>query len=93
MSIPLKSFVCVAGALRLGFLKFDDAARENTMPAKGNVPHDDYQLGFEVGYQAVAGMVPTIPVSPAEPVTIKDYTPFLMGVRAGVRTAGGNVKG
>jgi hypothetical protein len=61
--------------------------------AKGNVPHDDYFSGFEVGFQAVAGTLPLLPVTPARPVTLLNYTPFLMGVREGVRAAGGNVKG
>jgi hypothetical protein len=63
------------------------------MAAKGNVPHDDYQSGFQVGFQAVAGTLPLIPVAPVAPVTLINHTPFLMGVREGVKAAGGSVQG
>jgi hypothetical protein len=63
------------------------------MPAEGKVPHDDHQSGYVVGFQAVRGVNPVILPAPLAPPTIKDFTPFLMGVREGIRTAGGNVKG
>jgi hypothetical protein len=34
-----------------------------------------------------------IPAIPAQPVTIAGYTPFLMGVRVGIKAAGGRVSG
>jgi len=63
------------------------------MAAQGDVPHDDYHSGFLVGFQAVAGTLPNVPVTPAQPVTTVNYTPFLMGVREGVKAAGGSVRG
>jgi hypothetical protein len=67
--------------------------REVKMAAQGNVPHDDYRSGFIVGFQAVAGTLRVLPVMPVQPVTIVNYTPFLMGVREGVKAAGGSIKG
>jgi hypothetical protein len=61
------------------------------MTAKGDVPHDDYRSGFIVGYQAVVGTVRAVPAVPAQTATIANYTPFLMGVRAGVKAAGGSL--
>ncbi len=59
--------------------------------AKGEVPHDDYRSGFQIGYQAVRGTAVAVPAIPARPATIAGCTPFLMGVRAGIKAAGGTV--
>jgi hypothetical protein len=58
------------------------------MAAQGDVPHDDYRSGFIVGFQAIAGIVRTIPAMPAQPATKANMTPFLMGVRKGIEKAG-----
>lgn len=49
------------------------------MAAKGNVPHDDFKSGFQVGYQAVMGIRRIVPVPPIKPITKIGMTPFLMG--------------
>jgi len=58
------------------------------MAAQGNVPHDDFQSGFIVGYQLVKGVQwPVPPMPPAGPVHA-GTTRFLNGVRAGMAAAG-----
>ena len=49
----------------------------------------DYRSGFEVGFRAIRGRAPTLPALPAQP-TSRDMnmTPFLMGVRKGLQSAG-----
>lgn len=59
------------------------------MAAQGNVPHDDYQSGFIVGYQSVKKTLRAIPAIPAQPATRASMTPFLMGVRKGIEKASG----
>ncbi len=58
------------------------------MAAKGDVPHDDYKSGYIVGFQAIKGVAPAIPATPAQPATRANMTPFLMGVRKGLKRAG-----
>ena len=57
------------------------------MPAPP-VPHADYSTGFKVGYQAIRGTSAAIPAAPARPATVSGMTPFLMGVRKGLESAG-----
>jgi hypothetical protein len=58
------------------------------MAAQGDVNNDDYRSGFIVGFQAIVGTARAIPAIPAQPATRAGMTPFLMGVREGVRRAG-----
>jgi hypothetical protein len=52
------------------------------------IPHDDYKTGFIVGYQAIVGTNALLPLLPLQPLTSLGMTPFLMGVRAGIESAG-----
>jgi hypothetical protein len=52
------------------------------------VPHDDFQEGFLVGWQAIKGQNTGIPGIPGQPGTPGNSTPFLEGVKAGLRSAG-----
>jgi hypothetical protein len=61
------------------------------MAAQGDVPHNDYRSGFQVGYQAIVGTTRAIPAIPAQPATKANMTPFLMGVRKGIERAGGSL--
>ena len=63
------------------------------MAAKGNVPHDDFKSGFQVGYQAIMGTRRIVPIPPVKPITRTGMTPFLMGVRKGLERAGINPDG
>jgi len=55
------------------------------MSYKENVPHDDFQAGFEAGYRAIRG---TNAMTPMKPMTRMNMTTFLMGVRRGLERAG-----
>lgn len=55
------------------------------------VPHADFAEGFKVGFQTVQGTNNPIPGVPGEPGTPGDMTPFLMGVRAGIKAAQGEL--
>ena len=59
-------------------------------PALGedSIPHDDYEAGFAAGYQAIKGTMAMVPLSPLEPLTPLNLTPFLVGVREGLKKAG-----
>lgn len=49
---------------------------------------DEYRKGFEAGYRAVKGTyVPMVPIWPEVP-TWPNMTPFLMGLRRGLKCAG-----
>jgi hypothetical protein len=56
--------------------------------SKEHIPHDSYAAGFVAGWQAVHGTYVAIPALPAQPATDPNMTPFLMGVRMGLRVAG-----
>ena len=53
-----------------------------------NVPHDDFREGFIIGWQTVKGTNAGIPGTPGRPGTPGGSTPFLEGVKAGLRAAG-----
>jgi hypothetical protein len=53
-----------------------------------NIPHEDFTAGFLVGYQAIMGTHALPPLTPLAPLTLLGMTRFLMGVRAGLETAG-----
>jgi len=52
------------------------------------VPHDSFREGFIVGYQTIRGTSAGIPGIPGQPGTPGNMTPFLIGVKAGLRAAG-----
>jgi hypothetical protein len=55
------------------------------------VPHESFREGFIVGYQTIRGTaagIPSIPSQPGTPGTPGNMTPFLIGVKAGLRAAG-----
>ena len=55
------------------------------------VPHNDFKEGFVVGYQLIKGTAAGIPGIPGQPGTVGNSTPFLDGIKAGIRAAGGNL--
>ena len=55
------------------------------------VPHDDFKEGFRVGYQLIRGINSGIPGIPGQPGTTGDTTPFLNGIKAGIRAAAGSL--
>ena len=59
------------------------------MAPRGNVPHDDFKSpSRQSGNQAIKGTSVAPPAAPAKPATVSGLTPFLMGVRAGLQSAG-----
>jgi hypothetical protein len=52
------------------------------------VPHESFREGFIVGYQTIRGTAAGIPSIPSQPGTPGNMTPFLIGVKAGLRAAG-----
>ncbi|MDP4006904.1 hypothetical protein [Methylobacterium sp. NEAU K] len=59
--------------------------------ASDKVPHDDFSEGFKIGFQTVQGVNNTIPAVPGEPGIPGGMTPFLMGVRAGIKAGKGTL--
>ena len=53
-----------------------------------DIPHNDFQAGFETGYRAIKGTNAVTPSTPARPATSGNLTPFLLGVRKGLECAG-----
>lgn len=58
-----------------------------------HIDQNDYAAGFEAGYRAVKGSSSALPALPAQPATRAGMTPFLMGVRKGLKKAGIDVDG
>lgn len=56
-----------------------------------NVPHDSFQEGFIVGYQLMKGIAAGVPASPGGPAPHAGTTSFLLGIRAGIKAAGGTL--
>jgi len=52
------------------------------------IPYDDYVAGFIAGWQAVRGTAAAIPGIPGCPGIPGNMTPFLIGIKAGLRAAG-----
>lgn len=48
-----------------------------------------FRDGFIEGYKAVKGSNVVVPVVPVAPVTPVGQTPFRMGLKAGMKAAGG----
>ena len=55
------------------------------------VPHNDFVAGFVAGYQAIKGTSAGLPGIPGQPGTPGNSTPFLEGIKAGLRAAGLNL--
>ena len=53
------------------------------------VPHGDFREVFIVGYQLIRGVNTGIPGIPGQSGTPGNTTPFLQGIRAGMKAAGG----
>jgi hypothetical protein len=59
------------------------------MSYQTGVPHDDYAAGFETGFRAIRGDDARLPILTAAPqISIAGLTRFLVGVRAGLESAG-----
>lgn len=56
-----------------------------------NVPRDSFREGFVVGYQLMEGIATGVPASPAGPAPHAHITLFLLGIRAGIKAAGGTL--
>lgn len=52
------------------------------------VPHEDFNEGYLVGYQAIKGKNSNPPMAPMQTMAPIGMTPFLMGVRRGLKAAG-----
>ena len=61
------------------------------MAQNEQVPHDNFAAGFAVGFQLVMGATASVPQVPTEPTTPAESTPFLEGVKLGVRWAGAQI--
>ena len=61
------------------------------MPASDMIPHDDFAEGFKVGYQLIRGINAAVPGVPGAPGTLGNTTRFLLGIRAGIKAAGGTL--
>jgi hypothetical protein len=57
----------------------------------GKVPHGDFKEGFVVGYQLIKGTAVGIPGTPGQPGVPGNTTAFLMGIKAGIKAAGGTL--
>jgi hypothetical protein len=69
-----------------------DTARQGCPEmTSSTVPHNDFNAGFVVGYQLIRGTAVGIPGIPGAPGTAGNTTPFLNGIRAGIKAAGGTL--
>lgn len=55
------------------------------------VPNDNFAAGFVVGFQLVRGTTASVPQVLNEPASPAQSTPFLEGVKVGVRWAGAKI--
>jgi len=58
-----------------------------------NVPHDSFREGFIVGYQLIKGIAVGVPAAPGGPAPHGGTTSFLLGIREGIKAAGGTLSG
>jgi hypothetical protein len=60
-----------------------------------NIPHENFREGFILGFQLIHGIDVTVtePTVPTRLTVPAGTSPFLLGVRAGIRAAGGEVLG
>jgi hypothetical protein len=62
-----------------------------TIHISSRVPHADFREGFTVGFQLVRGTAVAPPAASLEPDAVVDTTRFLLGIRAGIKAAGGKL--
>jgi hypothetical protein len=62
------------------------------MMATSKVPHNDFAEGFIVGYQLIRGINASTPGRPSQPSTSGSSTPFLDGIKAGIKAAGATLR-
>jgi hypothetical protein len=60
--------------------------------ATSKVPHNDFAEGFIVGYQLIRGINASIPGIPGVPSMSGSSTPFLDGIKVGIKAAGGTLR-
>ena len=58
-----------------------------------DVPHGSFREGFNVGYQLIKGINVGVPGAPGGPGAHGGTSSFLLGVKAGIRAAGGEILG
>ena len=58
-----------------------------------NIPHDDFREGFIVGFQLILGTNVGVRGAPGGPGVHGATSRFLVGVKAGIRAAGGEILG
>jgi hypothetical protein len=66
-------------------------AGRKAVPKSSAVPHDSFREGFIVGYQLIKGVSVAVPAAPAGPAPHGGTTSFLLGIREGVKAAGGEI--
>jgi hypothetical protein len=67
------------------------AAKKDAPMKSSKVPHDSFREGFVVGYQLMKGIAAGIPGSPGGPAPHGGTTSFLLGIREGIKAAGGTL--
>jgi hypothetical protein len=60
-----------------------------------NIPHENFREGFIVGFQLIHGLKVTVTeqIVPTHLDAPTGISPFLLGVKAGIRAAGGEILG
>ncbi len=60
-----------------------------------NIPHENFREGFILGCQLIHGIdvAVTTPIVPTRLTVPAGMSPFLLGVIAGIRAAGGEILG
>jgi hypothetical protein len=58
-----------------------------------NLPHENFREGFIVGFQLIHGLKVTVPSAPVSGTPPAGMSPFLMGLKSGIRAAGGEIVG
>lgn len=56
-----------------------------------NIPDDDFDAGYFVGWQLVYGTLAPKPLTTIAPLTPLGSTPFLEGIKAGIEAAGAEI--
>lgn len=58
-----------------------------------NIPHENFREGFIVGFQLIHGINVEVPIEPRGRTLPVGTSPFLLGVKAGIRAAAGEIIG
>ena len=61
------------------------------MPASKNMPHADLAEGYKVGSKLIRGISVATPVASAGRAAPGDTRRFLLGIRQGIKDAGGKL--